>query len=976
MYTTQDSAAQGISLLDYPAPAGRAIRGAFDEALETNPIPLWMMSAQINDARSIGPRLSKADAEQQATFAGVKVKVPDEGLTQGALSLLIERRRDDAARQVLYARREGAGAAIGSFAASLAGTLLDPLNVAAGFIPIMGGTRYSMLLEKASAAGERAVIRTGVGATEGLVGATAVEGPIIALRRDLQDDYSLYDSLANITFGTFASAGIRVAGGAVKDIWVASRRLRQIQDEQLRDMMPGLERSVQQELDHSFERGAGIPEDLRAQMEQTRRTAAAGAEAEARVGAQRMRFSEAEIEGFIRAEERMRAEAAVPDDRRLLDAAGIAERKFAQMDLAEVRERLERGEGLIIVPGNPREVLQAIGPETHANALRAAVAQAIEGQKIDVDAVVRQDPVFGPERQGLEVVLSRARSQLEPENLVAADKQASQAAAKVIEAGPPKAPKAPAAAPGEPQEGATGGAKGPAAQATGEAPGAPEAQEAKAVDAALQKAGPGPFRALAIEHLQAKARAKGEPLRAKEIAGELEVLAKEVVEGKHDAAIERAKMLQRGADEWTAIADELQAVDLPATRQNILDTDAVARASSIDEAAVERAAVLHEADDAAFMAAVREILSDADKNAETARSRPAPARQAPSAPAAPEARTGPRGLEDPQIRATIRDIADHETGWAQVGGQLDRGRLIKEMGRDAIDEFGEATKLGVPAFTQWIPNAEWWMSRPDKKMNARAYERAVAKALKGEPLKKIEQRAIDFLVDMANERLGLHEELGTRVLAKDALAEQLLKGPDGKPIQVYHGTQEAFDQFSTDKMQDWKGWGKAQGFWFTDNPKQASSFATMRGAGEGANIRPSYLIANNPLTIDVGKEFKEGRRTTGHVFEDIVRRAKEAGHDAVVFENNYLDIGGEGTHYLVFKPEQIVNAFEERQAKATSSPEIQEAEALLAETRQNADQAAAAAGTEAPAPSTERARADEYEKAYKAIGDCAPKEGS
>lgn len=971
MFTVQDSAASGVSLLDYPAPAGRVIRGAFDEALETNPIPLWMMSAEVNHARTIGPIMPKADAEQQATMAGVKVKVPDDGISQGALSLLIERRRDEAARQILFARREGAGAAIGSFAASLAGTLFDPLNVAAGFIPVLGGTRYEQLLEKAVGAGGRAGVRAGTGLAEGAVGAAVVEAPTQALRRDLQDDYSLYDSLANIAFGTLASGGLRVAGGAAKDVWMATRRLREIQQQHLQDIMPGLERSMREDLEQGFARGAGIPpdmvDDFRGARMQTdiERGAAADAERGAeqraermaavdeRVGQQTMRYSKAEIDGFIAAEKNLRERAldrveltpdVIPmgeqhtpgrrmsaDDRVLLDAAGVANRKFAEMDLKEVRERLERGEGLIIQPGNPREVLQAISDDTHAQALKAAVAQAVQGQRIDVDAVVRQDPVFGQQRVGIEVVRSRARSQAEPENLVGADKQASQAADKTIETGPPKAPEAPAAqAQGAPGS-AAGEPKAPGATAGADAVGAKPAKAAQAIDAALQKAGPVVFRDMAQAHLEAKLAEKGEPLKPKEIEAELGVLAKEVAEGKHDAAIERAQLLARGNDEWVAIADELRDVGLPATRENVLDTDAVARASSIDEAAVERAAQVHEADDVAFMAAVREILGEADKNAEAARSRPAPESKArgKAAAAAGETRTGPRGLEDPEIRATIRSIADHESGWAQVGGQLDLARLIKENGPEAVDEFGRPTKLGTVAFTEWIPNAEWWRERPDSKMNARDYERAVTKALKGEKLKKMEQRAIDFLVDMANERLGLHAELGERVPPHPTPAELPSNPQNGKPFTSIRQIEAYVERTRTE---------------------QAKRAALL---GDDAALA----------------EYAEGRAPVDEMRTTL--KENQAGNAKALADLEEFIASPEASALRASEKEGAAQV----KFKDVPSEQIQEAEALLAETRQNAEQAAAEAGTQAPAPSTERAKADEYEKAYKAIGDCAPKEG-
>lgn len=455
MYTLQDSAAAGTTLFDFPAAAGRVISGAFDDALETNPVPLFMLSRELNASRSIGPRLSKADAVDYAKHAGVEVKVPEDGISQAALSILVERRKDQTARDVLFARKEGAAASIGVFGAGFAGALMDPVNAATGFIPILSGTRYAAALANAATSGSRAALRMGIGGAEGLVGASLVEIPTIGLRRDLQDDYGLYDSLANVAFGTFASAGLRVVGGAARDRWRGLQAARQ--EDFLRSIEPAewsaaramyerqIERDFMAELEGGFERGAGPSDGLAARWASDRSAAEKLAATDATIERMRARMSDEEIERFVEAEKEMRAASSAPgaDDRVLLDAAGVAERKFREMDLAEVRDRLRKGEGLIVVPGNEREVAAAISDETHAIALKTAVAQAVEGRRIDVDPVVRQDAAFGPQRMSASETRNRARSNMAPENKVGADAAASRRAVESI-----KKAEAPAAKPG------------------------------------------------------------------------------------------------------------------------------------------------------------------------------------------------------------------------------------------------------------------------------------------------------------------------------------------------------------------------------------------------------------------------------------------------------------------------------------------------------------------------------------------------
>lgn len=490
MYTLTDNAAAGTSLFDFPAPAGRVIAGAFDDALETNPVPLFMLSRELNASRGIGPQVSQDEANDRAKLSGVSVKVPEEGISSAALGILIERRKDQAARDLLFARSDSFGAKVGMFGTGLAGSFMDPLNAASGFIPVLSGTRYAAALAKATTIASRTALRGAIGAAEGAVGAALVEMPTIALRRDLQDDYSLYDSLTNVAFGTFASSGLRMVGGLARDRWrgLAEARqedfLRSVEPEQWAAARAAYARQLEQDMNADlggFERGEGPSEGLSARWANERAAAASLAQTDEVIARQRTRMSDAEIEKFVEAEGKLRAEAGQPDDRVLLDAAGLAERKFREMDLAEVRDRLKRGEGLIIVPGNEREVAAAISDETHALALKTAVGQAVEGRRIDADPVVRQDPVFGPQRMGREAVMERARSNMAPENKVGADRAASQRADQTIET------EAPAAKPGRAEPPPPRGSLGEAAGVTAKSPELVEAEALLADTQALVK---------------------------------------------------------------------------------------------------------------------------------------------------------------------------------------------------------------------------------------------------------------------------------------------------------------------------------------------------------------------------------------------------------------------------------------------------------------------------------------------------------
>lgn len=104
--------------------------------------------------------------------------------------------------------------------------------------------------------------------------------------------------------------------------------------------------------------------------------------------------------------------------------------------------------------------------------------------------------------------------------------------------------------------------------------------------------------------------------------------------------------------------------------------------------------------------------------------------QATGEPVPPE----PLTLESQAMRDMIRDAVEREAGWYQIGG--------RHMGGDH----------GIPNFSEWIPNGPWWTGRPDKKMNDKAYFDAVSKALLGQKMKPMEQRAVAYLLDHLNKR--------------------------------------------------------------------------------------------------------------------------------------------------------------------------------------------------------------------------------
>lgn len=94
-----------------------------------------------------------------------------------------------------------------------------------------------------------------------------------------------------------------------------------------------------------------------------------------------------------------------------------------------------------------------------------------------------------------------------------------------------------------------------------------------------------------------------------------------------------------------------------------------------------------------------------------------------------------------------------------------------------------------------------------------------------------------------------------------------------------------------------------------DQLKKASKSATKAGAGETANVLPVRLRMENPYTHDF-----EGKPFNVSTQDDIIEKAKELGHDSVIFKNMKDWTPGDkmmhtGDQVVTFDPSQIRSKF-------------------------------------------------------------------
>lgn len=209
------------SAAEFPSLTSEVLRETFAQSFEENPVASIYRAVKLrNETLGGSQRLDATTARQRIKDRGLEgeLTVNDAGITEDALETLMFRKRVEKRRQEVFSRARGGfleGA--GRLGVGLGTGLVDPLNVATAFIPVIGQERYAALLARQSGLLGRTGVRVGVGAVEGAVGQAVIEPLTYSSRKFEQADYEMADSLLNVAFGGVFGAGLHSFGGAISD---------------------------------------------------------------------------------------------------------------------------------------------------------------------------------------------------------------------------------------------------------------------------------------------------------------------------------------------------------------------------------------------------------------------------------------------------------------------------------------------------------------------------------------------------------------------------------------------------------------------------------------------------------------------------------------------------------------------------------------------------------------------------------------
>lgn len=135
---------------------------------------------------------------------------------------------------------------------------------------------------------------------------------------------------------------------------------------------------------------------------------------------------------------------------------------------------------------------------------------------------------------------------------------------------------------------------------------------------------------------------------------------------------------------------------------------------------------------------------------------------------------------------------------------------------------------------------------------------------------------------------------------------------NGEPLVVYHGSTKRFTEFKENKIGSTTG--DKSGFYFTNKKGIAKQYYSKEtgstignlklifGIGGKSTVYDVFLKASNPYI----ENFNNNRDTKGR--ENIIKNAREQGHDVVILKNIIDGPSVVQDVYVVFNPNQIKSA--------------------------------------------------------------------
>tara|TARA_R100000935_G_scaffold173_1_gene487 strand:+ start:44 stop:1318 length:1275 start_codon:yes stop_codon:yes gene_type:complete len=157
--------------------------------------------------------------ELNKKYAGLGLNFTED-TREGVVDYIVERKNLENKRANILARGPQSKMAKSFFFLESLGTsFLDPINIGASFVPIVGQARFAAMVARSG----KNVARMKKGFREGLVGNAMVEPIVYGVAKAEQADYGAYDAITNIALGGFIGSAAHVGFGRIGDFLAEKR---------------------------------------------------------------------------------------------------------------------------------------------------------------------------------------------------------------------------------------------------------------------------------------------------------------------------------------------------------------------------------------------------------------------------------------------------------------------------------------------------------------------------------------------------------------------------------------------------------------------------------------------------------------------------------------------------------------------------------------------------------------------------------
>jgi hypothetical protein len=185
--------------------------------------PLEQRQAASEAFRAAVPDTAMADAKARVKQEGLDghLKLPDQdSIKSPVLDLMIQHAHDQRDREMAIARGpQGFTAGALGLVTSLGVGMIDPLNLAAFSVPVLGEARWGKLLANAGdSLAARAGVRALQGGALGAAGTTLLQPVDWWLHTQDGQDYTMADALKSVVMGAGMGAAFHAGGGAIGDL--------------------------------------------------------------------------------------------------------------------------------------------------------------------------------------------------------------------------------------------------------------------------------------------------------------------------------------------------------------------------------------------------------------------------------------------------------------------------------------------------------------------------------------------------------------------------------------------------------------------------------------------------------------------------------------------------------------------------------------------------------------------------------------